>query len=255
MVIAILLTIFAFLIGTIIWAVITFFKNPDSVALTFIFDYRYRLLLQIRRDYLSGRKCNPPTGYEFFYSRAMDYINNETNIRKSLRVRQDIANMLAYEGYIYHYFVECGDFTVSVYRRMWDDYRSGTYAIINYPCQEKLRKMLPLEISTNEGAFTDFWKFVEAGWFDKNTGMFILGEKFSPENDTQATESGARNYQYIGRAIYYICKRNSIPSPEKVFAPLWRIEPKKIKEWLRTNENETITIQIDNIVKSIISRK
>lgn len=256
MLIAILLLICVFLIGVfMIWALITSYKNPDSVVLKFILDWRYRLLLQIRRDYLYGRKCNPPTGHEFFYSRAMDYINNETNIKKPLLDRQDIANMLAYEGYIYHYFVECGDFTVPVYRRMWDDYRSGAYATKDYPSQEKLRKILPIEISTNEGAFTDFMKFVEVGWFDINTGMFILGETRIPENGAQVSEPTPRNHQYIGRAIYYICRRNSISSPEKVFAPLWGKEPKTIKEWLRTNENETITEQIDKIVCSILSKK
>lgn len=256
MLIVILILIFVSLtVVFVIWALITSIKNPDSEILVLTIDWKYRLLLQIRKEYLNGFKCNPPTGYEFFYSRAIDYIDNETNIKKPRLDRQDIANMLDYEGYIHHYFVECGDFTVPVYRRMWNDYRSGAYAIKDYPSQEKLRKILPLEISTNEGAFTDFWKFVEAGWFDINSGMFILSEKRSLENGTQAIESGTRNHQHIGRAIYYICRRNSISSPEKVFAPLWGKEPKTIKEWLRNNENETITEQIDKMVKLILSKK
>lgn len=256
MLIVILLLIFVFLFGVMmIWVFVTLCKNPDSPTLVLIFDWKYRLLLHIRREYLYGLKSDPPTGYDFFYSRAMDFINNETNIKKPLIVRQDIANMLAYEGYIFHYFVECDEFTVPVYRRMWNDYRSGVYATKDYTSQEKLRKILPPEISTNEGAFIDFMKFVEEGWFDASTGMFLLGEKRITEDGTQVSKPGPRNYQYIGRAIYRICTRNRIPSPEKVFSSLWNIPAKTIKEWLRTNENETITEQIDKIVNSIISKK
>lgn len=243
------------LIVALIWAVIATYKNPELGVLTFLFDWKYKTLWHIRRDYLNSLKSTPPTGYEFFKSRAMDYINNETNIKQPLLERQDIANMLTYEGYIYHYFVECGDFTVSVYRRMFTDYRSGDYATKDYPSQEKLRKLLPLEISTNEGAFTDFMKFVDAGWFDASTGMYIIGEKRISSDAEQVFESIPRNHQYIGRAIYRICTRNRIPSPEKVFGKLWDMPSKTIKEWLRTNTKETITQDIDSIVNSIITRK
>lgn len=215
---------------------------PDSTILNYIVNWKYRLLFHIRKDYLFGLKCNPPTGYDFFFSRALEVINNVFNIKKPLIEREDIVNMLKCEGYIHYYFTGYKDFTISVYRQMWDDYRSGVYATKNYTSLEKLLKILPLEISTNERAFNDFMKFVDAGWFDASTGMFLLG--------------GKRNLQHIGRAIWKICKRNSIPSPEKVFSTLWEgYEPKTIKEWLRTNQNETITEQIDNMVKEILSQK
>ena len=125
---------------------------------------------------------------------------------------------------------------------MCNDYRSGVYKRPDYYSKrENLKKILPLEISSSDGAFSDFMKFVDEGWFDATNGMYIIG--------------GNRNHQHIGRAIYWICKRNNISSPEKVFAPLWGKEPKTIKEWLRNNENETITEQIDKMVKLILSKK
>ena len=98
-----------------------------------------------------------------------------------------------------------------------------------------LKGVLPDEISSSEGAFTEFIKFVDKGWFDPATAMYVLAD--------------GRNKKFIGRAIYWICRRNGIPSPERVFAPLWRMKPETVKEWLRENNTKRIDQIIDSILK------
>ena len=90
---------------SILWLAITLIINPTSKLLHLIISWKYRTLFNIRKDYLYGLRCNPPTCYEYFYSRALDILNNESNSKIPLVDRQDIANMLSFPDYIHHYFV------------------------------------------------------------------------------------------------------------------------------------------------------
>ena len=122
---------------------------------------------------------------------------------------------------------------------MMKDYRSGAYLSKAYSAFEALRKKMPPEIKSNEKAYDDFWKLVEAGWFDEKTGMYILRD--------------GRQKQHIGRAIKIICARNNISSPQRVFSGLFKEKELTIKGWTENNRNnEEITNSIDSQVNELL---
>ena len=235
----VILLAFVFLLSmSVIWILYEIFTDNESTALMIAINWKYRVLRKLREIYLHGLSLTPPNGYEFFVSRAIETINGENNKGMPMEDRMDLVNMVSVESYVHYYFVECGEFTGALYHRMWNDYRSGAYSKTDYSTIDKLRRVLPTAITSSERAFNDFLKFVNKGWFDPSTGMYILSE--------------GRNHQYIGRAIYWICRRNGIPSPEHVFADFWGTTEDKIRGWKRKNENESITDQVDKIVMSIL---
>lgn len=210
--------------------------SPHNTLIYYLFNWKYRMMLQLRGDYLWGLKRIPPDDYRFFLDSAISTISKEKDAH--LTEALELIKMLQVEQFINHYFSVIGPFNGEVFYQMTEDFRSGRYDSCDYDSLEILKKNLPREIVSNEGALSDFLKFVNAGWFEKATGMYVLGEK--------------RNHQYIGRAIYWICKRNGITSPERVFGPFWKVEKSKILEWKRVNKNEIITHDIDRIVFSIL---
>lgn len=232
----VLILISAIIIVGFLAIVITMWRKPYNSAISYLFNWKYRILKRIRSDYLWGVRKTPPDDYQYFYQGAINLIEKEHI--SHLDEAKDIIHMLQAPQYIHYYFVDQGAFSGEVYHQMYTDYRSGVYCTRDYDTVVALKKKLPIEISTNERAFNDFMKFVDAGWFDKTTGMFILGN--------------GRNHQHIGRAIYWICYRNGIKNPGRVFSPLWEKMPETIRGWIHPSSNETITKGIDNIVFSIL---
>lgn len=213
-------------------------KNPHNTLVKLLFSWQYRMLLEIRQDYLRGLKKTPPDDYQFFYDNALNLIEAVDSSMSHREEAWELGKMLQVKQFIHHYFVNEGRFSGAVYHCMHTDYRSGIYRMRDYDLVEHLKKKLPVEISSNKQALSGFLKFVDVGWFD-NEGMFVL--------------TNTRNHQYIGRAIYWICKRNGIPAPEKVFAPFWNVKESQILDWKRNNKNPEITKAIDQIVCSILA--
>lgn len=220
----------------LITCIILLFTNPKSSFLAFILDWEYRALLYLRSMYLSGKRCNPPTGFDFFVSRVEEYVNSKG---KPYTVRQDLVNMMSREEFVDNYFNDDVPFDGKAYYQMRQDYRTGDYLTKSYDSEKELLRNLPVEIAASNEAYNLFICFVREGWFDERSGMF----------------TDKVNKQHIGRAIYWICKKSGITNPAKVFSKLWNIPDSTIKDWYRINKsNETITEDIDKIVDAIIKK-
>lgn len=240
------------------WIYLTF-KNPNSSFVTYVYHWDYRVLYDLRIAYCDGLQRTPPDSYDYFKTEAIGFIQNYLSEHKALmesqQVRitkaQRIAKMLDSQQYIQYYFNKNKAFTGTVYFEMIRDYRSGEYLTKDYFAYEALRKRMPIEIASNDNAFHDFWKLVQAGWFDEKTGMYC-------EIDNKGMKI---NHNQIGIAIRIICHRNKIATPSKVFAPLWadstdkdiieRTE-KKIRGWYRTDQIKGAD-EIEKIVLGIIN--
>ncbi len=237
MIIASHIIVIAIVLIAVVLMVLMLF-SPHNTIVRYLFSWKYRMMLRLRDDYLWGIKKNPPDDYQYFIDSAISTISKESI--SHLSEARELIRMIEVERFVHHYFVEIGRFDGKVFYQMNEDFRSGRYRSFNYSCLAILEKNLPKEIVSNVKAFNDFIKFVDAGWFEKDSGMFII--------------DGKRNHQYIGRAIYWICKRNGIAAPEKVFGPLWNVDESKILDWKRKNKNETITDRIDAIVFQVLGK-
>lgn len=245
----------AFLILLFIYTI----TNPNDSFVLLLINWKYRVLNDIFQCYQQGLKRNPPDSYEHFCSEALSIVSRaSSSLRISASEQQrdmdirDIINMLNEKQYIRYYFTNFPYFTGEVYGKMWNDYRSGQYKTKDYFLFESLKKILPLELSASDGAISDFAKFVEVGWFDKESGFY---------NKVDKKGNKIPNY-YIGRAIYWICHRNSISSPEKVFASMWvksndedelRKEQERLRQWLR-EDRISDKKKLDNIIDSILRK-
>ena len=225
---------------------VTFFHHESSFV-TYIYHWDYRVLIRLRSEYRWGIIKTPPDSYEYFCDKAINYIERYLAEHKGLIETQkeregkaiNLVKMLCAQQFIHHYFTEYDKFTGSVYYLMFIDFRSGVYNQRDYSSKVALRKKLPLAIKSSDKAFESFIKFVNAGWFDINSGMYIVG--------------GEIEKQHIGRAIYWICHRCGIPSPEKVFAPFWNEKESTVTQWCRVNHRAPErTKQIDKMVDTIL---
>ena len=225
-------------------------KYHDSSFVTYVYNWDYRVLRRLRQRYNWSMGKTPPDSYETFYNDSINYIANyleeHHGFTESQRDRvykaENLVRMLSIQQYIEHYFTEYERFTGSVYYMMIKDFRSGEYNQRDYSSEVALRKILPVQIRSSEKAFKLFLKFVDAGWFDKNNGMYIIGNGIEK--------------QHIGRAIYWICKKSDISSPEKVFSSFWNEKESTVTDWCRTkSRNPERTNQIDIIVDDILSRR
>lgn len=231
LVIAIILIVVALIAG-----IVCLFIDPHNSIFTFAMSWEYRALLELRMWYLDGKRRNPPTSYDFFLSRVEQYVNSKN---RPYTERQDICNMLSREEFVNYYFSEKFPLSGKLYHQMFQDYRSGDYLTKNYDADSELKRNLPSEISLIEDAFADFKKFVDEGWFDNRTGI----------------PTGKVDKQHCGRAIYWICKRNGIPNPAKLFAPVWGEKESTVHERIRINKNnEEITKAIDALIDSILRK-
>lgn len=222
-------------------------KYHDSSFVTYVYHWDYRVLRRLRQRYIWSMGKTPPDSYETFYNDSINYIANyleeHHGFIESQRDRvykaENLIRMLSVQQYIHYYFTEYERFTGKVYYMMFKDFRSGEYNQRDYSARAALRKILPSAIKYSDRAFNSFMKFVDAGWFDKTTGKYILHE-------------GRARY-HIGRAIRMICMMNDISSPEKVFAELWCEEPSRIKDWLRGDRqlgNDKIDAEVESILNS-----
>lgn len=222
-------------------------KDPYNTVVMYLFSWQYRMLRKIRLTYKWGQQKTPPDSYSFFLAQANTALRDSLAskpIVESIATRQgqaaEIVDMLQMESYVKHYFTQFASFSGIVYHRMHEEYRTGDYITINYTIEEGLKKILPIKIASNEKAFYDFMKFVYAGWFNNETGLYILD---------------GRTKHHIGRAIYWICKRNSISSPEKVFSSFWGTEEKTVADWCRKRSREPHrTEQVDDEVFTILNK-
>lgn len=231
------------------WLYLTVWHRKSSFV-TYVYHWDYRVLRNLRDMYCRGLHRTPPDSYDFFKTEAIGFINKYLSEHKALvespherkTKAQKIADMLESQQYIHYYFNEDKAFTRGIYDEMLRDYRSGQYLTKDYFAYEALRKKMPLEIASNEKAFNDFWRFAQAGWFEKKSGKYILSNKIEK--------------QHIGRAIYWICKRSNISSPERVFASFWNEKETTVSDWCRKkSRTPERTQQIDEIVFAVLEEK
>lgn len=222
-------------------------KYHDSSFVTYVYNWDYRVLCRLRQRYNWSMGKTPPDSYETFYNDSKNYIvkylEEHHGFTESQRDRvykaENLVRMLSVQQYIHYYFTEYERFTGKVYYMMFKDFRSGEYNQRDYSSEVALRKILPVQIRSSDKAFKLFLKFVDAGWFDKNNGKYIIGNEIEK--------------QHIGRAIYWICKRSGIPSPEKVFAPFWGEKVLTVAGWCRISPRAPErTQQIDDMITSIL---
>ena len=234
----------ASIITLIVIAVLAFlafrmFRNPKDTLATFVFNWRYRALMEFRVRYIDGKKRNPATSFEFWYNEVVKNLETSNRAKRPYNERQELCDMLHREEYVNYYFQEGKKFCGEEYHAMWDDFRSGQYLTREYDSDKVLKSNLPVEISSNPEAFSDFKKFVDVGWFDSRTGK--------PTEKIQKQEAG--------RAIRKICDRHNIKNPPKVFSQCWSEKESTIKEWCRIHKiNDAITDQIDDQVAAILEK-
>lgn len=217
------------------------FTDPESELVTYIMTPMYRYMIKIRDMYINGIKRDPPSSSEFFVNRVEEYLCDEQRSKKLSPLElTEIISMMSVEDFVHYYFCECGPFTPKLFHEMMNEYRTGNYCKCSYSYRKKLKELLPIEISSNEKAFSAFIKLVDAGWFDKDTGKYILRD--------------GRQKQHIGRAIVMICQKGGVLSPEKVFAPFWGESESTVKEWKRINKNnDSTTKAIDSEIAQLLN--
>ena len=218
-------------------------KDPHNTVVKFIFSWQYRMLRKIKDMYIWGQQKTPPDSYSFFLSQAEAMLNESLSSKplvESMSTRfsqaKEIVEMLQKESYVKHYFTQDTSFSGMTYHRMRQDYRTGDYLKKDYSIEERLMKILPAPIVANEKAFRDYMKLVYAGWFNEETGMYVLAE--------------GRKKKHIGRAIKIICNRSRIPVPGRVFSELFNAREETIKEWTRDDEDSN---RIDDEIKFILN--
>ena len=255
------------------------YKNPNDTLIKYLFDWRYRALREYRQWYLQGQSHTPPDSFEFWYNSVVNDLDTGEHAKRPLYEREALCEMLRREEYVSYYFQEGIDFNGDLSKAMFDDYRSRLYLSRNYDDTATLIKNLPIEITSKPRAFADYMKFVELKWFDSKTGRPNIKEspdKTKVPGDTDITgnigtpdsietpssievlgdidEPIFRKKYEIGRVIYWICRRNQIPDPGKVFSPCWGIPEKTINEWTRPNRNEETAKDLDKKIKDILKK-
>lgn len=231
-------------------------KYPKSTFISYITKWQYRIMRRIRWEYYSRllekeeekEEKKKPDSYDYFYAQAIAIIRDDLKSHRDKLISgesrfqkaEEIIEMLNYPQFIHHFFTGFGVFSGEVFHNMYQDFRTGEYRK-DYSDVERLRKILPIEISSSPGAFNDFMKLVKQGWFDINSGKYI--------------QKDGRTKQQIGRAIYWVCHRNNIKSPAKVFAPFWGEDVDTVKGWCRVQPRSPHITEQDDIIILEILRK
>ena len=213
----ILLTIVYLLSAALlVWFVYWSFKNPDHFLLL---DNKYRMMVKIRDCYLKGLKAQPQDSEEYFMRKATKIINDYKPVFGPIEIKADlrfhketVTNMLSRKEYYQYYFTQ-DRFNLAVFRKMYEDYRSGVYATYPYDRESKLEAVLPEPIKKNKTLVSDITKFIDAGWLDEN-GRPV---------------PGAKKEQQLALAASMMCDHAGVNKYSELFGSYWEIKPSTMR--------------------------
>ena len=213
----ILLTIVYLLSAALlVWFVYWSFKNPDHFLLL---DNKYRMMVKIRDCYLKGLKAQPQDSEEYFMRKATMIINDYKPVFGPIEIKADlrfhketVTNMLSRKEYYQYYFTQ-DRFNLAVFRKMYEDYRSGVYATYPYDRESKLEAVLPEPIKKNKTLVSDITKFIDAGWLDEN-GRPV---------------PGAKKEQQLALAASMMCDHAGVNKYSELFGSYWEIKPSTMR--------------------------
>lgn len=213
----ILLTIVYLLSAALlVWFVYWSFKNPDHFLLL---DNKYRMMVKIRECYLKGLKAQPQDSEEYFMRKATKIINDYKPVFGPIEIKADlrfhketVTNMLSRKEYYQYYFTQ-DRFNLAVFRKMYEDYRSGVYATYPYDRESKLEAVLPEPIKKNKTLVSDITKFIDAGWLDEN-GRPV---------------PGAKKEQQLALAASMMCDHAGVNKYSELFGSYWEIKPSTMR--------------------------
>lgn len=213
----ILLTIVYLLSAALlVWFVYWSFKNPDHFLLL---DNKYRMMVKIRDCYLKGLKAQPQDSEEYFMRKATKIINDYKPVFGPIEIKADlrfhketVTNMLSRKEYYQYYFTQ-DRFNLAVFRKMYEDYRSGVYATYPYDRESKLEAVLPEPIKKNKTLVSDITKFIDAGWLDEN-GRPV---------------PGAKKEQQLALAASMMCDHAGVNKYSELVGSYWEIKPSTMR--------------------------
>ena len=213
----ILLTIVYLLSAALlVWFVYWSFKNPDHFLLL---DNKYRMMVKIRDCYLKGLKAQPQDSEEYFMRKATKIINDYKPVFGPIEIKADlrfhketVTNMLSRKEYYQYYFTQ-DRFNLAVFRKMYEDYRSGVYATYPYDRESKLEAVLPEPIKKNKTLVSAITKFIDAGWLDEN-GRPV---------------PGAKKEQQLALAASMMCDHAGVNKYSELFGSYWEIKPSTMR--------------------------
>lgn len=213
----------------------------------------YRFLFELHSLY----KHKESYGWDFdntYLEQAKSWLNGHLGKQgQNYELAEMIYTRLGREEFVQYYF------SASIFRYdleflpMWKDMRNGDWQKRSYGDDIILKNNLPIEIASNSNAFADFKKFVIEKWFDPITGKPNI-KNDNPDDADNSNETQRRKKYEIGRAIYWICKRNNIPNAARVFATCWQEAEATIHDWTRNNRNELIAEQLNKMIFKILDK-
>lgn len=200
----------------LVWFVYWSFKNPDHFLLL---DNKYRMMVRIRECYLKGQKAQPQDSEGYFLRKATKIINDYKPVFGPIEIKADlrfhketVTNMLSRKEYYQYYFTQ-DRFNLAVFRKMYEDYRSGVYATYPYDRESKLEAVLPEPIKKNKTLVSDITKFIDAGWLDEN-GRPV---------------PGAKKEQQLALAASMMCDHAGVNKYSELFGSYWEIKPSTMR--------------------------
>ena len=200
----------------LVWFVYWAFKNPDHFLLL---DNKYRMMVKIRDCYLKGKKAQPQDSEDYFMRKATKIINDYKPVFGPIEIKADlrfhketVTNMLSRKEYYQYYFTQ-DRFNLAVFRKMYEDYRSGVYATYPYDRESKLEAVLPEPIKKNKTLVSDITKFIDAGWLDEN-GRPV---------------PGAKKEQQLALAASMMCDHAGVNKYSELFGSYWEIKPSTMR--------------------------
>ena len=213
-----ILLIIVYLLSAVllVWFVYWAFKNPDHFLLL---DNKYRMMVKIRDCYLKGKKAQPQDSEDYFMRKATKIINDYKPVFGPIEIKADlrfhketVTNMLSRKEYYQYYFTQ-DRFNLAVFRKMYEDYRSGVYATYPYDRESKLEAVLPEPIKKNKTLVSDITKFIDAGWLDEN-GRPV---------------PGAKKEQQLALAASMMCDHAGVNKYSELFGSYWEIKPSTMR--------------------------
>ena len=211
-----LIVVYLLSAALLVWFVYWSFKNPDHFLLL---DNKYRMMVKIRDCYLKGLKAQPQDSEDYFMRKATKIINDYKPVFGPIEIKADlrfhketVSNMLSRKEYYQYYFTQ-DRFNLAVFRKMYEDYRSGVYATYPYDRESKLEAVLPEPIKKNKTLVSDITKFIDAGWLDEN-GRPV---------------PGAKKEQQLALAASMMCDHAGVNKYSELFGSYWEIKPSTMR--------------------------
>ena len=206
-----LIIAYSLLMALAVWAAYWFFKDPGHFLLL---DNKYRMMVRIRECYFQ-----PQDSEDYFLRKATKIINDYRPVFGPIEIKADlrfhketVTNMLSRKEYYQYYFTQ-DRFNLAVFRKMYEDYRSGVYATYPYDRESKLEAVLPEPIKKNKTLVSDITKFIDAGWLDEN-GRPV---------------PGAKKEQQLALAASMMCDHAGVNKYSELFGSYWGIKPSTMR--------------------------